>query len=92
MVRPCMTANGACSLVLFDDVTADRSIKMNCDVYRALLSAHIQWNATKVRGRHFRVQMDNNEHAVKAAQLFLKKMKLCILQWPSKLSDFSLRK
>ena len=42
------------------DVTADKGIEINSEVYMAEISAHIQPNATKRRGRRFPVQMDNN--------------------------------
>ncbi|MCJ8732436.1 hypothetical protein PDJAM_G00211380 [Pangasius djambal] len=51
-----MAASGTGSLVFIDDVTADRSSKMNSEVYRATHSAHIQPNATKLIGRRFTVQ------------------------------------
>lgn len=47
-------------LVFTDDVTADRSRKMDSEVYRAILSAHIQPNAKKLKGKRFAVQMDND--------------------------------
>ncbi|MCJ8739407.1 hypothetical protein PDJAM_G00046810 [Pangasius djambal] len=78
-----MAANGTGSLVFIDDVTADRSSKMNSEVSRALLSAHIQPNATKLIGRRFTVQVDNDpKHTAKATQDFLKAKKWNILQWP----------
>uniref|UniRef100_A0A667YPJ5 Transposase n=1 Tax=Myripristis murdjan TaxID=586833 RepID=A0A667YPJ5_9TELE len=60
MAWACMTASGTGSLVYIDDVTADGSSRMNSDVYRAILSAHIQPNATKLIGQRFTVQMDND--------------------------------
>lgn len=55
-----MAANGAGSLE-FIDVTADRSSQMNSEVFKptCILSAHVQPNATKLIGRSFTVQMDN---------------------------------
>lgn len=44
----CMAANGTGSMVCIDDVTADRNIKMNSQGYRAIVSADIQPNATKL--------------------------------------------
>lgn len=42
---------------------------MDSEVYRAILSAQIQSNATKLIGRHFTVQMNNNpKHTAKAIQ------------------------
>lgn len=42
MVRESMAANGTGSVMFIDDVTADRSSKINSEVYRAIISAHIQ--------------------------------------------------
>lgn len=55
-----MAANGMGSLE-FIDVTADRSSQMNSEVFKptCILSAHVQPNATKLIGRSFTVQMDN---------------------------------
>ena len=59
MAWTCMAANGTESLVFIDDVTADRSSRMNSEVYRALLSAQIQPNVAKLIRGCFTVQMDN---------------------------------
>lgn len=40
-------------LVFLDDVTSDRSSRMNSAVYAAVLSAQIQPNATKLIGQNF---------------------------------------
>ena len=47
-------ANGTGSLVFIGDVSADRSSKMNSEVYRATHSAKY----SKTDGTHFPVQMD----------------------------------
>ena len=71
MAWACMAANGTGSLVFIDDVTAVRSSKMNSEVYRAILSSHIQPNATKLIGRRFTVQVDNDpKHTAKATHGF----------------------
>lgn len=57
MAWACMAANGTGLLVFTVDVTAFRSSKMNSEVYRAILSAHIQRNAAKLTGQRF--TMDN---------------------------------
>ena len=63
-------ANGTGSLV-FIDVTADKSSRMNSEVFRAiLLSAHIQPNASELIGLRFTVQMDND--TAKATKEFFK--------------------
>ena len=58
MAWTCMAANGTESLVFIDDVTADRSSRMNSEVYRALLSAQIQPNVAKLIRGCFTVKMD----------------------------------
>ena len=48
-----MAANGTGSLVFIVDVTADRSSRMNFEVYRATLSVDFQPNAAKMIGECF---------------------------------------
>ena len=52
MAWACMAANGTGSLVFIDDVTADKSSRMNSEVFRAILSAHIQPYVPELIGRH----------------------------------------
>ena len=54
--------------IISDDVTdADRSSRMNSEVYRDLLSAQIQPNAAKLIGQGITVHMDNDpKHTAKA--------------------------
>ena len=47
----CMAASGTGSLVFIDDVTADKSSRMNSEVFQAILSAHIQPNASELIGQ-----------------------------------------
>ena len=73
MVWACMVANGTGSLVFIDDVTADKSSRMNSDVFRVILSAHIQSNASELIGQCFTVQVDNDpKHTAKATKEFLR--------------------
>ena len=58
MTWACMAANGPGSTVFTDDVTVDRSSRMNFEVYMALLSDQIQPNAIKLVGICFPVKMD----------------------------------
>jgi len=53
-------ANANGSLVFIDDVTSGKSSRMNSGVFCAILSAHIQPNASELIGRRFTVQMDND--------------------------------
>ena len=76
MVWACMAASGTGSLLFIDDVTADKSSRMNSEVFGAILSAHIQPNASKLIGRSFTMQMDNDlKHTAKATKEFLKAKK-----------------
>ncbi|KAG1932950.1 tumor necrosis factor receptor superfamily [Pimephales promelas] len=82
MAWACTAANGTGSLVFIDDVTADKSSRMNSEVFRAILSAHIQPNASELIGRRFTVQMDNDpKHTAKE---FFKRKKWNVMQWPNK--------
>ena len=81
MAWACMAANGMDSLLYIDDVTVDRSIRMNSVVYRATISNQIQPNTTKLIGWHFTVQIINDlKQTVKATQDFLKAKKFNISQ------------
>ncbi len=84
MAWACMAASGTGSLVFIDDVTADKSSRMNSEVFRAILSAHIQPNASELIGRRFTVQMDNDpKHTAKATKEFLKGKKWTkSITWP----------
>lgn len=53
-----LPASGIRSLVFIDDVTADRSSRMNCEVFRAIVSAQIQSNAVKLIRQCFIVKTD----------------------------------
>ncbi len=90
MAWACMAASGTGSLVFIDDVTADKSSRMNSEVFRAILSAHIQPNASELIGRRFTVQMDNYpKHTAKATKEFLKGKKWTVMQWPSQSPDLN---
>ncbi len=81
MAWACMAASGTGSLVFIDDVTADKSSRMNSEVFRAILSAHIQPNASELIGRRFTVQMDNDpKRTAKATKEFLKGKKWTVMQ------------
>ena len=71
MAWACMAANGTGSLVFIDDVTANKSNRMNSEVFRAISSAHIQPNALELIGQRFTVQMDiDPKHTAKATGEF----------------------
>lgn len=54
-----MAVNGTGSLVFIDDVTADKSSRMNSEMFQAMLSATIQPNASEVIGKHFQSILQN---------------------------------
>ncbi len=86
----CMAASGTGSLVFIDDVTTDKSSRMNSEVFRAILSAHIQPNASELIGRRFTVQIDDDpKHTAKATKEFLKGKKWTVMQWPSQSPDLN---
>ncbi len=90
MAWACMAASGTGSLVFIDDVTADKSSRMNSEVFRAILSAHIQPNASELIGRRFTLQMDSDpKHTAKATKEFLKGKKWTVMQWPSQSPDLN---
>ncbi|CAM4736095.1 unnamed protein product, partial [Leuciscus chuanchicus] len=69
MAWACMASSGTGSLVFIDDVTEDRSSRMNSEVYGNVLSAQIKSNAAKLVGWRFTVQMDSDpKHTAKATQ------------------------
>ena len=76
--------------MFIDDMTEDGSSRMNSEVYRNILSAHIQPNSAKLIGRGFKIQMYNDpKHTVKATQEFFKANKWNILQWASQSPDLN---
>ena len=80
-----MTVNGTDSLLFINNVTANRGIRMNSEVYRAILSAHCHSNATKMVGWCFTVQMDfDPKRTVKMAEDVLQAEK-----WPSQSPDLN---
>ncbi len=64
--------------------------RMNSEVFWAILSAHIQPNASELIGWRFTVQMDNDpEHTAKGTKEFLKGKKWTVMQWPSQSPDLN---
>ncbi len=63
---------------------------MNSEVFRAILSAHIQPNASELIGRRFTVQMDNDpKHTCKSNQRVFEGKKWTVMQWPSQSPDLN---
>ena len=81
MVWACMAANGTGSLVFIDDVTADKSSRMNSEVFRAILSAHIQPNASE--------WTMNRSILQKQPKSFFKAKKWNVMQWPRQSPDLN---
>ena len=84
-----MAPNGKSSLMFIDDVTADRSSKMNTEMCQAKISAHIQSNATKLIRWCFSKQMDKKPKHTEATHEFLKAEKLNIHHWPAQSPDLN---
>lgn len=90
MAWACMAASGTGSLVFIDDVTRDRSSIMNSEVYRDILSRHVRPNATRLVGRQFILQQDNDpKHTANATKQFIKTKKWKLLEWPSQSPDLN---
>ncbi len=90
MVWACMAASGTGSLVFIDDVTADKSSRMNSEVFgQYYLLIFSQMLQNSLDGR-FTVQMDNDpKHTAKATKEFLKGKKWTVMQWPSQSPDLN---
>lgn len=77
--------SGTQSLVFSDDVTAEKSIRINNDAYGAIVSAQIQSNVAKLIRRGFAVQMTivlwiMTQSILQKQYEFLKEKKWVILQ------------
>lgn len=69
MAYVCIAADGTGSLVFIDDVTADKSSRMNTEMYR-----DNQPNDSKLTGQRFTVQKDNDpKYTRKQPKLFLRR-------------------
>ena len=69
-----MADNGTGSVVFMSDVTAYRSSNMNSEVYRAILTAKFQPNATILIGQCFTIQMENDSNILgKQSESFSRK-------------------
>ena len=65
MAWACMAASGVGSLIFIDDVTHDGSSRMNSEVYKNIMSANLGRNVSKLIGRNFIMQQDNDpKHTV----------------------------
>ena len=73
-----MPAIGTLSLVFSDDITANGR-RMNSEVYRTILSAQVQANASILIGQ----QGNDPKHSAKATKMHFKAKNWKILDWPS---------
>jgi len=63
---------------------------MNSEGFWAILSAHIQPNASELIGRRFTEQMDNDpKQTTKATKELFTAKKWNVLQWPSQSPDLN---
>ncbi len=72
MAWACIASSGTGSLIFIDE-THDGSSKINSEVYRNILSGNLQKDATKLIGRSFIMQQDNDpKHSLKATKEFIR--------------------
>ncbi len=68
-----IASSGTGSLIFINDVTHDGSSKINSEVYRNILSDNLQKDATKLIGRSFNMQQDNDpKHSAKTTKEFIR--------------------
>ncbi len=73
MVWAFIVSSGTGSLIFIYDVTHDGSSKINSEVYRNILSDNLQKDATKLIGRSFIMQQDNDpKHSAKTTKEFIR--------------------
>ncbi len=73
MVWAFIAASGTGSLIFINDVPHDGSSKINSEVYRNILSDNLQKDATKLIGRSFIMQQDNDpKHSAKTTKEFIR--------------------
>lgn len=90
MAWACMAASGTGSLIFIDDVTNDGSSRMTSEVYRSILATNVQENATRLIGRRFTMQQDNDpKHTANATKEFIRGKKWKVLDWPSQSPDLN---
>ena len=63
---------------------------MNSEVYKNILSANLQRNASKLIGRNFIMQQDNDpKHTANTTKDFIREKKWKVLDWPSQSPDLN---
>ena len=84
-----MASSGTVSFI-FNDVTHDGVSKMNSDVYRNILFSNLKKDATKLIGRSFIMQQDNDpKNTAKTTKEFIRGKKWKVLDWPSQSPDLN---
>lgn len=64
--------------------------KINSEIYRNILSVNLKKDATKLIGRFFIVQQDNDpKHTVKTTKEFIRGKKWMVLDCPSQFPDLN---
>ena len=90
MTWACMAASGVGSLIFIDDVTHDGSSRMNSEVYKNILSANLRRNASKLIGRNFIMQQDNDpKHTANTTKDLIREKTWKVLDWPSQSPDLN---
>ncbi len=68
-----IASSGTGSLIFINDVTHDGSSKINSEVFRNILSDSLQKDATKLIGRSFIMQQDNDpKHSAQTTKEFIR--------------------
>ena len=78
------------SLTYIDDINIDGSSIMTSATFQEILRTRVCQDASKLIGRRFVLQMDNDpKHTSKVTKAFLKQQKWKILEWPSQSPDIN---
>ena len=75
------------SLIYIEDLTQDWSSRMNSEVYKNILSANLQGNASKLIGNYLIVQQDNDPKHTAHIKEFIREKKWKVLDWPNQTPD-----
>ena len=89
MAWACMVASvgSVGSLIFIDDVTHDDSSRMN-SVYKNILSANLQRNASDLIGSNFFMQQGNEpKRTANTTKDLIREKKWKVLDWPSQSPD-----
>lgn len=90
MAWACISSRGPGDLIFIDDVNENASMIMTGETYRDILKTYVQPNATKLVGRNFVLQADNDpKHAANATKELISKKKWKVLAWPSQSPDLN---